>query len=181
MAEGWVGAAERNAEPLPGFDMGNSPLDLLANPQLVHGRRLALTTTNGSQALLLAAKHSATVLAGALANIDAVAQWLAAHHQGPVLVLCAGWEGQPCLEDTWFAGALYQRLRGQVHSQDASTLLAHSLCRAHAWQPTGMLPALMGHNRLAVLGRTREMEWCLQENTLPVVPILQNGVLVQAV
>src|SRR5262245_52642735 len=45
---------ERHGEPLPGFDLGNSPRDYTAGR--CKGCTLVLTTTNGSRALLKAAE-----------------------------------------------------------------------------------------------------------------------------
>src|SRR6202522_1906170 len=48
-------AGERGGQALPGFDLGNSPEDFTT--ERVQGRRVILTTTNGTQAL--AACHGA--------------------------------------------------------------------------------------------------------------------------
>src|SRR5277367_5101325 len=42
-------AGERGGQALPGFDLGNSPEDFTIGR--VQGRRIVLTTTNGTQAL----------------------------------------------------------------------------------------------------------------------------------
>src|SRR5687767_4519345 len=47
---GCLCAAERNGLKLDGFDMGNSPMEF--NRGLVEGRDIAITTTNGTYALL---------------------------------------------------------------------------------------------------------------------------------
>src|SRR5215471_6039661 len=43
---------ERGGEPLPGFDLGNSPREF--TPRVCRGCTLVLTTTNGTRALLKA-------------------------------------------------------------------------------------------------------------------------------
>ena len=42
----WPG--ERGGRPLPGFDLGNSPLEF--TPKICRGCTLVLTTTNGTRA-----------------------------------------------------------------------------------------------------------------------------------
>ncbi|AUW94511.1 hypothetical protein BXT84_11630 [Sulfobacillus thermotolerans] len=93
---------ERNNRPLPGFDAGNSPYDY---PRaVVEGRRVVLTTTNGTQAVERTA-HAPWVALGSLVNARAVAQaQQSAHDLG--LIVCAGTEGQVSLEDVLAAGAI---------------------------------------------------------------------------
>src|SRR6478735_12510061 len=54
-------AAERNAEKLPGFDMGNSPFEF-QNP-LIKDRSIAFTTTNGTKAIKAAKEQGAALIA----------------------------------------------------------------------------------------------------------------------
>src|SRR4029453_17098388 len=46
-------AGERGGDPIPGFDLGNSPLEFTADR--VSGRVIVLTTTNGTNTMLAAA------------------------------------------------------------------------------------------------------------------------------
>src|SRR5690242_5515107 len=41
-------AGERGGQPLPGFDFGNSPLEILSAPRL-DGRTVVFTSSNGAQ------------------------------------------------------------------------------------------------------------------------------------
>lgn len=60
---------ERNVQPLPGFDYGNSPVQF---SQLdLTGRELILTTTNGTRAFY-ACPEGSTCLAGSFYNAEAV-------------------------------------------------------------------------------------------------------------
>jgi 2-phosphosulfolactate phosphatase len=93
---------ERENNPLPGFDAGNSPYDYPSD--LVQGRRVVLTTTNGTQAV----KRVAAALwvgLGALVNARAAARaQQEAAERG--LIVCAGTEGHIALEDVLAAGAV---------------------------------------------------------------------------
>ena len=60
---------ERGGDPLPGFDLGNSPLEYL-EPR---AETLVLTTTNGTRAVIQAAANCDLVLVGSMLNLDAVA------------------------------------------------------------------------------------------------------------
>src|ERR671921_421707 len=60
---------ERKAVRVEGFDVGASPREFL-EPR---ARTLVLSTTNGTRAIVAAARSSATVLVGSLLNLDAAA------------------------------------------------------------------------------------------------------------
>lgn len=93
-------AGERGGKPLPGFDLGNSPQDFL--PDLVGGKTIVFTTTNGTLALKRAAQ-ARELIAGAFGNAEVV--WKHVQGAGGELVIgCAGQEGSPAQEDLLFAG-----------------------------------------------------------------------------
>ncbi len=100
---------ERENRALPGFDVGNSPLEY--TPVRVAGRVVVTTTTNGTQALLRAGPGS-RILVGAFTNcaalIAALRDAAAGSPTGPggVTLLCAGRSGEEALEDTACAGAI---------------------------------------------------------------------------
>jgi 2-phosphosulfolactate phosphatase len=95
---------ERNAVPLAGFHLGNSPLELTR--ERVAGKTIVLTTTNGTKALLAAAPNCRDVLIGSYVNFTvALAAVRSALRQGlDVDIVCAGSEGKFSLEDTAYTG-----------------------------------------------------------------------------
>ena len=56
---------ERGGDPLPGFDLGNSPLEYLS-PK---AEEVVLTTTNGTRAVVGAAANCDLVLIGSMLNL----------------------------------------------------------------------------------------------------------------
>ncbi len=97
-------AGERDSLPIPGFDLGNSPLDF--QPTEVRGRRIRTTTTNGTRAV----QAAGTGLCVALVNRAAVVRHLASRSRGANLV-CAGDQGRFAAEDWLVAGAVVAGLR----------------------------------------------------------------------
>ena len=95
-------AGERGGEPIPGFHLGNSPLEF--TPERVRGRTILLTTTNGTAAMLGAGSAGAGAVA-ALTNVSAVARWALAQGRD-LAVLCSGDDGSFSLEDAVCAGLL---------------------------------------------------------------------------
>src|SRR6476469_1083247 len=64
-------AGEKNCNPIPGFHLGNSPLEM--TEATVRGKTLIVTTTNGSKALL-ACQAAAAVFLAAAVNLSAAAE-----------------------------------------------------------------------------------------------------------
>lgn len=98
---GYLTAGERGALRAEGFDFGNSPLEF--RPEIVKGRKIAFTTTNGTYAQSLV-DPSTPMIAGAFVNINAVVEYLL-RKKSDVTFLCSGTKRQPCFEDLLFAGA----------------------------------------------------------------------------
>src|SRR5262249_14913501 len=105
LGEGILGG-ERNAVRIPGFDLGNSPREYLA---AVSGSTLILSTTNGTRAVVAAARRCERVYVASLLNLDAVVG-AARDAREDVLVVCAGVQGSMNLDDTFVAGRIVELL-----------------------------------------------------------------------
>ena len=94
---------ERGGKKIEGFDLGNSPLSV--TKKVVDGKRLFMSTTNGTKSLqkVQDAKH---LFAMGLPNRKAVAEKIISLQSENVLILGSGWEGSYSLEDSLAAGAL---------------------------------------------------------------------------
>ena len=99
---------ERGGDALPGFDLGNSPLEYL-EPR---AETLVLTTTNGTRAVVQAAANCDLVLVGSMLNLRAVAA--AARERGEdVEVVCAGLRGSYSEDDAYCAGRIAALFGGE--------------------------------------------------------------------
>ena len=164
-------AAERNAEKLPGFDMGNSPFEFL-NP-LIEGKKIAFTTTNGTKAIKMARQQEAAeIVIGSFLNIDAVENYLKKKN-APVVLLCAGWKDKYNLEDTLFAGALAQRLAGEDVQEDDSCIAGIALYEQHKNELEALVRKSSHARRFQLLhSQTDDVSFCLQMNYTKKVPRL---------
>src|SRR5882724_6953954 len=100
-------AGEKRAERIPGFALGNSPLEM--TPDVVASKTIVMATTNGTPAFI-AATSGQPVIVGAAVNFQAAAAAVAAQfteHQA-LAILCAGRERQFSLEDAYAAGRFAQ-------------------------------------------------------------------------
>ena len=179
-----IRAGERGGAKVDGFDMGNSPLD--CTPDRVQGKRLFISTTNGTRALQRV-QTAPTVLAGALVNRRAIVQYVLNKKPDTVWIIGSGWEGAYSLEDTVCAGAIAQSLLNESgdplddFAGNDETFAAIALYLQ--WQD--QLFELMNHashgKRLIGLGIYEDLKYCAQTDILDVVPIQREiGVLVKS-
>lgn len=161
---GCLCAAERNGMKLDGFDMGNSPEEF--SKEVVEGRDIAITTTNGTYALL-ESQSARRIFIGSFVNMQALADYLIADGQDVSLV-CAGWKNKVNLEDSLFAGALASLLTRFTNDCD-STLMAMELWDAsknNLHEVVGRSSHAQRFERLGV----DDLPICLDLNRCPVVP-----------
>ena len=172
--QGYLMAGERGGEMVVGFDMGNSPFEYLG--ESVKGKKVAISTTNGSQAILKSAGSEA-ILIGSFLNLEALTAYIL---QLPlsVVIHCAGWKGTPNLEDTLFAGALIDECAEELKPTGDSALLAHQLFIANHENLLGIALQSSHAERLKGFGIEKDLEFCMEESKYQVVPRLVDGELV---
>jgi len=150
-------AGERRALKVPGFDFGNSPLEFTNR---VQGRRIVWCTTNGTNAVTMAAAADEVILAS-LRSAAAAAEYLSARKKDCILVP-AGLRGRYSLEDTWCAGYIARQLEGCAVSDSAQT----AMCIAEHWSLRDLSAAQHGQVLLG-LGMAADVEYCLALNASP--------------
>lgn len=99
-------AGERNGDKLEGFDFGNSPFGFM--DESLKGKSLAFTTTNGTKCIETVKGRGQVVIAS-YNNLSTVIDYLLAEGKDVALV-CSGWKGQACIEDSLCAGAIADEL-----------------------------------------------------------------------
>ena len=103
---------ERGGKKIKGFDLGNSPLSV--TKKIVGGKRLFMSTTNGTKSLQKV-QHAKHLFAMGLPNRRAVAERILSLQSENVLILGSGWEGSYSLEDSLAAGALASYLQSNCN------------------------------------------------------------------
>ena len=172
--QGYLSAGERDGRKIERFDFGNSPFDY--QQDTIRGQSLAMTTTNGTLAIEDSKKASQLVVGGFL-NISAVANFISKQNSD-VLVVCAGWKKHVNLEDSLFAGALFDHLTSHFQVGNDAALVTEALY--HQAQPDfeTFLSRSSHVQRLANLNIQRDIAFCLQVDQYSVVPQLQGDHLV---
>ena len=167
---------ERGSRKIEGFDLGNSPKEYVA--EKVKGRRLILTTTNGTKAFHLVSSGR-EIMVGSFFNIGATAQRCFELNKD-LLIFPSGDEGNFSLEDTVCGGMLIDvilrkggKTIGLTDASRAAQLL-YQRFREHLVEAL----RLSNHGKdLIDLGLGDDLPYCTQTDITPLVPIFREGVI----
>ncbi|MFH7027624.1 MAG: 2-phosphosulfolactate phosphatase family protein [Heteroscytonema crispum UTEX LB 1556] len=180
-AEKRLRAGERGGGKVAGFELGNSPLD--CTKELVQGRRLFISTTNGTRALTRV-QDAPIVLAGAFINRATVVQYLLAKQPETVWIVGSGWEGSFSLEDTACAGAIahsvWQQTNLPLEELAGNDEVAGAIALYSQWENNllGLFHHASHGQRLLRLDCHEDLKYCSQTDILNVLPMQQEpGVL----
>ena len=173
-SQGYLISGERNGLTAPGFELGNSPVAYIDGKYA--GRKLAMTTTNGTVALEKS-KGAAEILIGAFPNLRATVTYIQSQDLD-VLIHCAGWKGRFNLEDSLYAGALVQAL-GESHSNREDGALAMESLFTQVGGNLAIYLSQASHaKRLQNYGIEADIDFCLSLNLCQlVVRVAENGAL----
>jgi 2-phosphosulfolactate phosphatase len=174
--KGFLIGGERNGLTAPGFEMGNSPVAYLNGDY--KGRKLAMTTTNGTQAIEKSVKAE-EILIGAFPNLQATVSYIQSQDKD-VLIHCAGWKGHFNLEDSLYAGALAQSLESTHEANEDGALAMKSLYVKEGHNLKGYLSQASHAKRLQNYGIEQDIDFCLTLDLYEIVVRLDDrGFLVK--
>jgi 2-phosphosulfolactate phosphatase len=151
------------------------------------GKRLFITTTNGTRCLVRV-QQAAVVMTAALINRQAVVNYLVVNQPETIWILGSGWEGSYSLEDTVCAGAIAHQLviQGKLTLEElaGNDQVVAAIALYLQWQDRLQeLLHLASHGqRLLRLNCQEDLAYCARLDTLDIVPIQKEpGVLVKQV
>jgi len=176
-------AGERGGAKVEGFDLGNSPLD--CTPEVVTGKRLFLSTTNGTRALQRVANSSILITAAQI-NRQAAVNYILDKQPETVWLVGSGWQGTYSLEDTACAGAIalpiLNKLEGARSDLVGNDEVVAAIALYSRWEKDllGMFYRASHGKRLLNLNCEDDLKYCAQTDVLDILPIqAQPGVLVK--
>ena len=161
--EGVTLGGERLGLRIDGFDLGNSPREYLEPRSAV----LAMSTTNGTRAIVTAAERCERVLIASLLNLEAVTA-AACTYREDVAIFCAGVKGAFALDDAYVAGRIAEGLA--CERSDAAEA-AVRLAGSYATAEEAFRQSRSGRD-LVDNGPELEADiaYCARESVLDVVP-----------
>lgn len=161
--EGRVLAGEQHGKRPAGFDLGNSPAEVVRGS----AEELVLATTNGAPTIVAASHRSGRVLLACLMNLEAVRAQLAG---AEVQIVCAGTYGQVALEDVYVAGRLSAGLTGE---RTDAALAAEAVARGHP-SAYEVLAASSNARALIEADLGDDIEFCARESLIDIVPRVER-------
>jgi 2-phosphosulfolactate phosphatase len=156
------------------FDLGNSPREFTA--EIVAGKTLITTTTNGTRALRACANAEHTLVASFL-NLTATSDYLRTAKPSQLVIVCGGTYEEAALEDTLAAGAIAESVWDLFDECDDASQAARLLFASAPVEET--LPQAKNAQRLLSLPDLAEdVEHCLQSDRYPfTATVAANGMI----
>ncbi|HEY48500.1 MAG TPA: 2-phosphosulfolactate phosphatase [Dehalococcoidia bacterium] len=182
--ERYLLGGEDMGQHIPGFDMGNSPLEYMVE-DVVAGKDIYFYTSNGTGAIRRAhAGSGKPVYIAALLNLSAVSSAIVkAASTGSldgIVILCAGRYGNPSAEDFFCAGLLVRKLISGLRESGIETqpgdsaIIAAGFATAREGQRIDVL-ASSDHGRfLRSIGFESDLEFASELDFYDAVPIFDG-------
>ncbi|MGO9387033.1 MAG: 2-phosphosulfolactate phosphatase, partial [Methanobacterium sp.] len=163
-------AGEREGAKIEGFDVGNSPVDILK----FSGEVLVLTTTNGTRVL---EGMNAKVLIGSFTNAEAVAIKAIELADQHIELVMAGVKGRFVIEDFLSAGEILSHIIHLKYHEMDEMALAALMASLDKDMVDNAVRGSESAARLRGLELEGDIEFSLQRDIYNTVPIYKNGVI----
>ncbi len=171
-------AGERDGKIAEGLENGNSPFEYPA--EVISGKTLVLTTTNGTKLLHMALEKSAKgIITGSFPNLSAVCDYLVAQKQS-VILGCAAWKNRVNIEDALFAGAVINRIGKHFSINCDSSQIATVMYNQAKKDLYAFMKAQNAshYRRLSGYGLEKDIRYCLTEDVANTLVVYEDGKLV---
>jgi len=165
---------EREGKLIEGFNLGNSSLEYTSD--IVAGKSLIFTSTNGSVALVKSSNAKTAIIAGFI-NMSACVDFIMNAGED-VLVVCAGNNQQFTMEDTVCGGMLIHLLMQENETDlemNDGAEAAHILFEHHRNNYLEMLHNSTHGKYLQTLDYERDLEVCAEVDSMNIIPKLEQG------
>jgi 2-phosphosulfolactate phosphatase len=174
---------ERGSKIIEGFDLGNSPLEF--KPEIINGKSLIFSTTNGTLPIVKSKLAKSCVLASFL-NLSKVIEYIK-NLKEDITLVCSGKLNNFCLEDAVCAGVIIKKLLeedGNIEINDPE-YAALELSKLFVLKGNKILPEkilellkISEHGKyLSSVGFKKDLEFCSKFDTYPFIPMYIKGAI----
>ena len=167
---------EQNGKMIEGFNLGNSPSEY--TEAVVKGKSIVYISTNGSVAIVKG-RYAKNLFVATFVNISSVVQKLE-ELKSDFLIVCAAKENWFSLEDAVCAGKivnkLAERLKDNLEIDDGGAA-AVAMDNIYGNDVLGMLRTSEHGKYLIEIGFEKDLKYCAQLDTVPVVPVFSGSAL----
>lgn len=169
-------AGEKRGRPVEGFDLFNSPLEF--SRDVVRGRTIVLTTSNGTRAINYVSKAN-KVLICSINNVDAVSK--SVMNEGDLTIVCSGAEDMISMEDLFCGGILLESLKDRIVMGDLpdSAMISLLLAESYSKDTEEFLRTCQRGRDLIDQGYEKDVIYCALRGTSRCVPFLKHGRIVR--
>src|SRR6266513_4729347 len=168
-------AGEQKMFPIPSFDLGNSPQSF--TPDVVEGKTILLTTTNGTRALL-GVQGARDIVVASYVNFTAVLAMMkvAASSNTDIAIICAGEEGGFTLEDAACAGRYVRAIPKRADSVQVNNAASASVMieKKYGDNIAKVFKESTHVQALEAAGFGDDLTAAAEVDSYPVVPIYQD-------
>ncbi len=173
-----ITAGERDGKIAEGLENGNSPFEYPR--EIIEGKTLVLTTTNGTRLLHMALEKGAKeIITGSFPNISSVCDHLTKMNRN-VILGCAAWKDKVNMEDALFAGAVISRVREHFDINCDSSHIAEAMYEKGKKDLFGFIKKNKAshYHRLMKFDLEKDIRYCLTADQANVLPIYSEGKLI---
>ncbi|MDY6893665.1 MAG: 2-phosphosulfolactate phosphatase [Chloroflexota bacterium] len=170
---------------IPGFDLGNSPLEY-REPGVVRDKHIVFYTSNGTGAIrkaYLACKRP--VYIAALLNVSAISSVMVRaavnRRARGIAIICSGRYGNPSAEDMFCAGLIVEKIGNELHQEgivaqmmDGATIAA-GLAATNRELVLEVVSSSVHGRYLQSIGFAPDLEFVSQVDEYSVVPMFDGA------
>lgn len=164
---------ERGGVKIENFDFSNSPLDYTR--EIVKGKSLVMTTTNGTRAIKNS-EEADRIFIASLINGRAVAEKLAKLNKD-VTFVNAGTDGEFSMDDFITSGYIIDCLKDIIKDECTSTDIAKTSEYIYKTNPSiiSFVKDALHYKRMKELNYYNDLRYCLSKDLVSIVPEYRDG------
>lgn len=163
---------ERKGLKIDGFDCGNSPLEYPR--ELVEGRNMYMTTSNGTRAIEKTAIGAERIYISAFLNVGRVAQQIIEDYKD-VVIVCSGTDDNFSLDDALCAGEIIKRVCEKKSVELSDMAIGLKFIAENSKDIPTTLTGTKHYEYLKSIGFIGDMEHCFSMDKYNILPIYENG------
>lgn len=166
-------AGEREGKKIPGFDLGNSPLEYVE--EVIKDKDICLCTTNGTKVLSYC--HGKPAIIASFLNFDAVVSFITPERYPEIHLACSGQNGAFGIDDVYFAG-LFINSWTKKHKKancrfDSGAYAALSIANYYDGNIERVKESSFHAMHLKKIGFIKDVDFCFTKGNITIVPKLE--------
>lgn len=169
----YILGGEREALKIEGFDFSNSPLDY--NKEVVDGKTVILTTSNGTRAIK-GCSAAKSIYIGAMLNAKYVAKKIIEENRDVVFVN-SGTKGQFSMDDFICAGYMINYILNEGSAEVSDIAKTADYVYKNNKDIYSFVKDATHYNVLKSLELNKDLEYCIKKDIIKIVPEYKDGVI----